>query len=130
MGAVAKVAQARCIDGQAALLRYEPMHVLAYPRGRHDSFWRVEAIEASRLLRLRAEMKVPGRAWLQFERAPGGKAETLLTQTAFFEPKGLVGLLYWYLFYLPHLFIFPGMLRAIKRHAEAREARPSAQVAV
>lgn len=82
-------------------------------------FWRVEAIEPNRLLRLRAEMKVPGRAWLQFELAPHDDSRTLLTQTAFFEPKGLFGLLYWYLFYIPHLFIFPGMLRALKRRAEA-----------
>lgn len=88
-------------------------------------FWRVEAIEEGRLLRLRAEMKVPGRAWLQFELAPLRDRDTLLTQTAFFEPKGLVGFLYWYLFYLPHRFIFPGMLRALGRRAEAVGSRTS-----
>ena len=85
-------------------------------------FWRVEAVEENRLLRLRAEMKVPGKAWLQFEVAPRRGERTLLTQTAFFEPKGLLGFLYWYLFYVPHRFIFPGMLRELGRRAETREA--------
>lgn len=83
-------------------------------------FWRVEAVEESRLLRLRAEMKLPGRAWLQFELAPLENGSTLLTQTAFFEPKGLTGFFYWYILFIPHRFIFPGMLRAIRRIAEAR----------
>ncbi len=85
-------------------------------------FWRVEAVEKNRLLRLRAEMKVPGRAWLQFEVAPTNDGATVITQTAFFEPKGLFGFLYWYVFYLPHRFIFPGMLRELGRRAEALEA--------
>ncbi len=66
-------------------------------------FWRVEAIEPGRLLRLRAEMKVPGKAWLQFEvTVPEGDSRPLLTQTAFFAPKGLSGLAYWYLLYPLH----------------------------
>ena len=85
-------------------------------------FWRVEAVEPERLLRLRAEMKVPGKAWLQYELAPTDDGQTAITQTAFFEPKGLFGFLYWYLFYIPHRFIFPGMLRELGRRAEAREA--------
>ncbi|MEX0747267.1 MAG: SDR family oxidoreductase [Rhodothermales bacterium] len=82
-------------------------------------FWRVEAVDENRLLRLRAEMRLPGRAWLQFEVAREGENQTLLTQTAFFEPKGLPGLLYWYMFFIPHGFIFPGMLRALAKRAEA-----------
>ena len=86
-------------------------------------FWRVEAIEPDKLLRLRAEMRVPGKAWLQYELAsvanePG---HTVITQTAFYEPKGLIGFLYWWLFYIPHRFIFPGMLRELGRRAEAHE---------
>ncbi|MDX1547634.1 MAG: SDR family oxidoreductase [Rhodothermales bacterium] len=92
-------------------------------------FWRIEAIEEDRLLRLRAEMKVPGRAWLQYELQPNGEGLTAITQTAFFEPKGLVGFLYWYLFYIPHRFIFPGMLRELGRRAEARAARRAAAAA-
>jgi hypothetical protein len=86
-------------------------------------FWRVEEIERPSLLRLRAEMRVPGRAWLQFEVSPsrgGGGAGAVLTQTAFFEPKGLPGLAYWYLLYPIHFAIFRGMLRALARQAGAR----------
>lgn len=81
-------------------------------------FWRVEAVEPDHLLRLRAEMKVPGDAWLQFEAAPQAEGETLLVQTAFFAPKGLLGFLYWYLLYPLHGLIFSGMIRNIARWAE------------
>ena len=81
-------------------------------------FWRVEALEPDRLLRLRSEMKLNGHAWLQFTvRAEGGGS--WLEQTAFFEPLGLLGLLYWYSALPFHLFVFPGLIRALKRRAEA-----------
>jgi uncharacterized protein YbjT (DUF2867 family) len=80
-------------------------------------FWRVEAVEPGRLLRLRAEMKVPGQAWLQFEVTPTSDGRTLLEQTAFFAPKGLFGLAYWYLLYPIHALIFSGLVRQIGRHA-------------
>ena len=96
-------------------------------RGRRDpddlrvgdalDFWRVEAVEEDRLLRLRAEMKVPGRAWLQFQVRPGN-AGCLLSQTAFFAPKGLSGLLYWYGLYPLHALIFSGMIRKIAQQAD------------
>jgi uncharacterized protein YbjT (DUF2867 family) len=91
-------------------------------RGRRDpntvaagdalDFWRVETFEPDRRLRLAAEMKVPGRAWLQFEVEPtsGG---SLIRQTAIFDPAGLAGLLYWYTLYPVHRWIFRGMLQAI-----------------
>lgn len=82
-------------------------------------FWRVEAVEPGRLVRLRAEMKVPGPAWLQFEAQPHAEGGTLLIQTAFFEPHGLAGLAYWYAFYPIHQLIFSGMARAIVRRAES-----------
>ncbi len=81
-------------------------------------FWRVEAVEPGRLIRLRAEMKVPGRAWLQFEVQPGQTGKSLLSQTAFFAPKGLAGILYWYLLYPAHALIFSGMIRRIGQRAE------------
>jgi uncharacterized protein YbjT (DUF2867 family) len=81
-------------------------------------FWRVEAIEKGRLLRLRAEMKVPGRAWLQFQVEENDSQKSTLTQTAFFEPKGLWGFLYWYLIYPLHVIIFRGMIKKIKRESE------------
>ena len=83
-------------------------------------FWRVEDIEENKFLRLRAEMKVPGKAWLQYNVEAIGERETLLTQTAFYEPRGLFGFLYWYALYVPHLLIFPGMLRSLAKVAEAR----------
>lgn len=91
-------------------------------RGRRDpsrlrmgdavDFWRVDAIEPGRLLRLRAEMKLPGRAWLQFE-VSGGETGSVIQQTAIFEPHGVAGLLYWYALYPVHRLIFNGMLRGI-----------------
>jgi len=96
-------------------------------RGRRDpddlrvgdslDFWRVESIEPDRLVRLRAEMKVPGRAWLEFEARPESPGQTLLLQTAFFEPKGLFGLLYWYVLYPMHSLIFSGLIRKIAAQA-------------
>jgi hypothetical protein len=82
-------------------------------------FWRVEAVEAERLLRLRAEMKVPGRAWLQFESKPQQNGQTILQQTALFAPKGLSGLLYWYVLYPLHGLIFSGMVQQLGWQAEA-----------
>jgi hypothetical protein len=76
-------------------------------------FWRVEAVEPNRLLRLRAEMRLPGRAWLQFEVT--GDGPVVLRQTATFEPVGLFGLLYWYSLYPIHAAMFKGMLAAIAR---------------
>ena len=83
-------------------------------------FWRVEAYEPGRMLRLRAEMKLPGRAWLQFEAAPesGGSA---LTQTAFFEPQGVAGYLYWYAVAVFHEVVFARMASRIVREAETHE---------
>ena len=100
-------------------------------RGRRDpeslhvgdavDFWRVEAIEPSRLLRLRPEMKLPGRAWLEFEISPSATG-SVIRQTAVFEPHGLLGLLYWYALYPVHGLIFGGMLRGIARAAERTAA--------
>ncbi|HJV37642.1 MAG TPA: SDR family oxidoreductase [Geothrix sp.] len=90
-------------------------------------FWRVEAVEEDRLLRLRSEMKLDGHAWLQFTVRPEG-AGSRLEQTAFFEPHGVLGLIYWYSVLPFHLFVFPGMIRALKKRAEAAmpESRPGA----
>jgi len=83
-------------------------------------FWRVEAVEPGHLIRLRAEMRVPGPAWLQFEALPRPKAGTLLVQTAFFEPHGFWGLAYWYGLYPLHQLVFSGMARAVARRAEEK----------
>ncbi|MGE0461263.1 MAG: SDR family oxidoreductase [Vicinamibacterales bacterium] len=89
-------------------------------------FWRVEAVEPGSLLRLRAEMKVPGRAWLQFQARAQGPDRTLLLQTAFFAPRGLWGLVYWYALYPIHQLIFSGMIRRVADRAVASgaERRP------
>lgn len=83
-------------------------------------FWRVEAYEPGRLLRLRAEMRVPGRAWLEFEVRPSAGG-SVIRQTASFDPLGLSGLAYWYLLYPLHALVFGGMLRGIAR-AGVRDA--------
>lgn len=82
-------------------------------------FWRVEAFEPNRLLHLQAEMKVPGRAWLQFEVEPAEEGSRI-TQTAVFDPLGLGGLLYWYGLYPIHWLIFRGMLRGIARRGDSQ----------
>ena len=97
-------------------------------RGRRDpgdlrvgdslDFWRVERVEPGRMIRLRAEMRVPGRAWLEFEARPVAERQALLLQTAFFEPKGLFGLLYWYALYPVHSLIFSGLIRKVAVESE------------
>jgi hypothetical protein len=97
-------------------------------RGRRDpdgvaagddlDWWRVEEVRPGHLLRLAAEMRLPGRAWLQFEVTPenGG---SLIRQTALFDPVGLAGLIYWYGLWGIHQLVFAGMLRNIVKAAEA-----------
>jgi uncharacterized protein YbjT (DUF2867 family) len=80
-------------------------------------FWRVEACEPDRRLRLVAEMKLPGRAWLEFEVQPDGDG-AMIRQTAVFDPIGLLGRLYWYGVYPLHARVFAGMLRGAARAAE------------
>jgi hypothetical protein len=88
-------------------------------------FWRVEAVERDHLVRLRAEMKVPGRAWLQFEVLGDGDRSTI-RQTALFEPRGLAGLAYWYALFPIHSLIFAGMLRGLAAAAAGHEPAPNA----
>jgi len=96
-------------------------------RGRRDpeqlrvgdpvDWWRVEAIEPNRRLRLAAEMRLPGRAWLEFEVEAKGDRSTI-RQTAIFDPAGLSGLAYWYVLYPVHHLIFSRMLKNIVAAAE------------
>lgn len=96
-------------------------------RGRRDAtrlrqgdavdFWRVEEIEPGHLLRLRAEMKLPGRAWLELRVSPADGG-SLYEQRAIFFPKGLGGRLYWWAVLPFHAFIFPGMAKRIAQTAE------------
>jgi uncharacterized protein YbjT (DUF2867 family) len=101
---------------------------VGFRRGRRDpatlrvgdalDFWRVEKLVGDRKLVLRAEMKVPGRAWLQFEVQPAGDQQRLI-QTAYFAPKGLSGLLYWYLLYPIHRRIFSGLIDRVSDLAQS-----------
>lgn len=74
--------------------------------------WRVETVERPRRLRLRAEMRLPGRAWLEFEVEPVS-AGARIRQTATFDPVGLFGLAYWYGVWPLHKLVFAGMLRGV-----------------
>jgi hypothetical protein len=92
-------------------------------RGRRDGehlasgdaldFWRVEICEPPTRLLLRAEMRLPGRAWLEFEVEAKNPENSMIRQTAIFDPVGLSGILYWYALYPLHHFIFCGMLKNI-----------------
>ena len=81
-------------------------------------FWRIEKIVTNNFLSLKAEMKLPGRAWLEFEVVGHGNSSTI-NQTAIFEPAGIFGKIYWYSLYPLHQLIFNGMLRAIEHKAIA-----------
>ncbi len=102
-------------------------------RGRRDprrlhvgealDFWRVEHLDRPRLLRLRAEMLLPGRAWLELEVIPDGDGGARYRQRALFEPRGLGGHLYWRSIAPFHDIIFGGMARNITGAAESRRPR-------
>jgi uncharacterized protein YbjT (DUF2867 family) len=94
--------------------RRDPEHLVT---GDALDFWRVEACAPPTRLLLAAEMKLPGRAWLEFEVTPDG-AGSMIRQTAVFDPVGLLGLAYWYAVYPLHQLVFGGMLRGIARSAE------------
>jgi uncharacterized protein YbjT (DUF2867 family) len=102
-------------------------------RGRRDptdlrigdavDFWRVERLERNRLLRLKAEMKIPGRLWLQFE-VDRQHHSTRVRQTTIFDAAGFVGLVYWYALYPLHRRVFVGMLDGIERAMRRNPAVP------
>lgn len=110
-------------------------------RGRRDAtrvrlgdaldFWRVTDVVADRRLELRAEMRLPGIATLSFEIEPAPSGDACrLHQTARFKPKGLLGLAYWYSVLPLHGIVFRGMLRGIRRTAEAfARTKPAPAVA-
>ncbi|MFJ8780287.1 SDR family oxidoreductase [Streptomyces sp. NPDC102476] len=102
-------------------------------RGRRDAarlrvgdsldFWRVEAIEPGRLLRLRAEMRLPGLAWLEMGVVTDEDGRTRYRQRALFHPHGLLGQAYWWSVSPFHAIVFGGMARNIARAAAASTAR-------
>lgn len=108
------------LQGGVGMGRGRPSSATLHVGDTVDSF-RVEAIERSRRLRLKSEMNLPGRAWLEFEVTEAGSS-TKIRQTAIFDPVGLTGQIYWYSLYVPHEFVFGGMLQGIAR-AALREMR-------
>jgi len=107
-------------------------------RGRRDpetlrvgeplDFWRVELYEPPNRLRLQAEMKLPGRAWLEFEVQDNGTHGSTIRQTAIFDPVGLSGLVYWYGIYPLHQIVFSGMLRNLAQAAEGTDEAMASQI--
>lgn len=81
-------------------------------------FWRVEELINNSLLRLRSEMRMKSGAWLQFEVEEQEAGKVVITQTAFFEPQGILGRMYWYSMYPFHEVIFRGMTQTIAKEAE------------
>ncbi|WBU38346.1 SDR family oxidoreductase [Homoserinibacter sp. YIM 151385] len=100
-------------------LRRGRRHRSRLERGDALDFWRVEEIERGRLLRLRAEMKLPGRAWLELRCDPGEDGGSVYRQRAVYFPAGLSGRLYWYAILPFHGVIFSGMANRITAAAEA-----------
>jgi uncharacterized protein YbjT (DUF2867 family) len=94
--------------------RRDPDHV---GFGEALDFWRVTGLTPHQRLALRAEMKLPGEAMLEFHIEARGPHQSLLRQTALFQPRGLLGLLYWYAVVPLHHIVFHGMLHGIKREA-------------
>ena len=94
-------------------------------RGRRDEieegevvdFYRVEKLEQGRMMRLQAELKAPGSGWMEWQVKPHLDSGSILSQTAYFAPKGTLGFLYWYLLSFIHRKVFAGLLRNIARRA-------------
>jgi hypothetical protein len=87
-------------------------------------FYRVEALQPNRLVRLRAELKAPGLGWMEWHIRPQPEGDLSLLQIAYFAPRGVPGFLYWYLLLPVHRLVFAGLLRAIARRAAAAQNSP------
>ena len=92
-------------------------------------WWRVEEIEDLSLLRLRAEMRVPGLAWLELIVGDGPDGGSTFRQRAIFAPRGLAGQAYWQAIKPFHGIVFGGMLRGIAAAAEEAEPRRESESA-
>ena len=126
-----KALQDRMIGGIG--MRLGRRHPDSIRQGEVLDFWRVERVIEGRMMLLRAEMRLPGKGWLQFEAVPPALFPPgtqpacglcTLRLTAYFEPRGLFGNLYWYSLYPAHLVIFRGVALEIKRRAEALCVNP------
>ncbi|MEE2639864.1 MAG: SDR family oxidoreductase [Planctomycetota bacterium] len=92
-------------------------HATQLKAGESVDSWRVESFEEGRFLRLISEMKLPGRAWLEFEVTRSGQGSRI-RQTAIFDPRGLAGMVYWYSLFPVHRLVFRGMLKAISKQVK------------
>lgn len=110
------------LAGGVGMRRGRP-HPTLLNEGDTLDFWRVEAIEPNRRLRLAAEMKLPGRAWLEFEVTDNGSDGSCIRLTAEYDPLGLLGRAYWYAAYPLHQLVFNGLLREIAVRAESHQDR-------
>lgn len=108
-------------------LRRGRRHPTELRTGDSVDFWRVEQVDHCRSLTLRAEMRLPGRAWMRWETAEEADGARV-TMSAFFEPHGLPGVLYWKALGIVHRFMFTGMIRRVAKQAAARpESTPVTQ---
>ena len=105
-------------------LRRGRRHTETVAYGEALDFWRVVGIENNRSLVLRAEMKVPGEAVLEFRIEPTVDGQCSLQQSALFQPQGLFGILYWYSVAPFHHIVFGGMLKGIRQKALQIAADP------
>jgi len=83
------------------------------------AYYSVEAAEPQRLLRLQSTLRAPGQGWMEWRLDGETSGSTILTQTAFFAPRGLPGFLYWIALGPAHRMIFGGLIGALKRRSEA-----------
>jgi uncharacterized protein YbjT (DUF2867 family) len=112
-----KALQDRLVGGVG--MRRGRLHPDIIHQGDALDFWRVERVVEGRMLLLRAEMRLPGKGWLQFEARPRNEGTSILRMTAYFEPHGFLGNIYWYSLYPVHTFIFRGLTNEIRRRALA-----------
>lgn len=110
--------------------RSRPSHPRVEPSAAKEvgdllDFYRIEALEANRRLLLHAELKAPGEGWMEWKIQPHEEG-SLLSQTGFFAPRGLPGFLYWYGLWPLHSLVFRGLIRAIARQSEQKQATAGA----
>lgn len=104
-------------------LRRGRRHPVEIEVGDTIDFWRVEAYSVNEQLRLRAEMTLPGEAWLEFRVSSAGPGRTRIEQDSMFQPSGVAGRAYWYAVYPLHRILFSGMLKEIGRAAQSGVVR-------
>jgi hypothetical protein len=90
--------------------------------GAQLDFWTIEQVEPGRLIRLRADMRLPGEAWLELEALPAPDGGSVLHQRSWWAPKGLAGVVYWAALLWVHRFVFDGLARSLVRRAEEMDA--------